>query len=280
MNPGSGGLGTAETPEAARGAQHGALGTAGAALTALDQVTFEDVAVEFSLEEWSLLEGSQKDLHQEVMLELCSLLLSLGHSVPSLDFSSLTCQPARNAQRPPPSWRRWLPLAAGSDQIRREEPPFPEPMEGPCSLEPDKAEEHLDTTSNVEGKDQSSHHLCALMKLVNEIPEFLCRPAHTSLDRSTPAGGSESRGHASAVVQLKSSPSFRRLEPLADLVSLNVSSPAGTPSNSPEGEGSEPTSQGTFAPCSTQGWKGTGPLHQAQQPQDPKFRCLETDSYL
>lgn len=55
----------------------GTAGTAGAP----DGVTFEDVAVGFSLEEWSLLEGSQKDLHQEVMLEMCSLLRSLGEPI-------------------------------------------------------------------------------------------------------------------------------------------------------------------------------------------------------
>uniref|UniRef100_A0A670ZQI2 KRAB domain-containing protein n=1 Tax=Pseudonaja textilis TaxID=8673 RepID=A0A670ZQI2_PSETE len=71
-------------------------------------VTFEDVAVEFSLEEWSLLEGSQKDLHQEVMLELCSLLLSLGeaHSPPPppLLFPS-------SPETPPP------PLPSSTDDV-------------------------------------------------------------------------------------------------------------------------------------------------------------------
>ncbi|XP_058035264.1 protein KRBA1 isoform X6 [Ahaetulla prasina] len=253
MNPVSGWLWTAETPdagEAARRGQNEALRAAGPAGAAPDRVTFEDVAVGFSLEEWSLLEGSQKALHQEVMLETCSLLLSLGHSVPTLDFSSLTCQPDGTAEKPQPSWRRRLPLVAGGDKTRREEPPFPEGMEGPCNLKQDKAVERLAVANDEEGKDQSSHHLCALMKLVNEIPEFLCGHAHVSLDRSTPLGGSE-RGHAGPIVQLRSFPHF------TDSVSLSVSSQGGTPSSSPEGEWSEPTTQGTFGPCDAQGWKGT-----------------------
>uniref|UniRef100_A0A670JB11 KRAB domain-containing protein n=1 Tax=Podarcis muralis TaxID=64176 RepID=A0A670JB11_PODMU len=42
------------------------------------EVTFEDVTVSFSREEWSMLDGWQKDLHQEVMLENFTLLLSVG----------------------------------------------------------------------------------------------------------------------------------------------------------------------------------------------------------
>ncbi|XP_013915484.1 PREDICTED: uncharacterized protein LOC106543901 [Thamnophis sirtalis] len=286
MNPGSGRLWTAETSdggEAARRAQNEAFQAVGAAGTAPDQVTFEDVVVGFSLEEWSLLEDSQKELHQEVMLETCSLLLSLGHSVPTLGFSSLTCQPdgtTKTLLRS--SWRRQLPLVAGGNKTRREEPPFPEGMEGPCNLKQDEAEERQAGASDEEGKDQSSHHLCALMKLVNEIPEFLCGHAQASLDRSTPAGGSESRGQAGPIVQLKSFPHFQRLEPLADSVSLSVSSPGRTPSSSPEGECSEPTTQGPFSSCDAQGWKGTEVATDAElsNKENPAERQLNSEEGL
>lgn len=46
-------------------------------------VSFDDVTVDFSQEEWRRLDPAQRRLYQEVMLEIYSHLLAVGYSIPS-----------------------------------------------------------------------------------------------------------------------------------------------------------------------------------------------------
>ncbi|KAH1176597.1 protein KRBA1-like isoform X8 [Mauremys mutica] len=201
-------------------------------------VTFEDVAVRFSAEEWQILEGWQKELHKEVMEENYQLLISLGQPVPTLALLALAAErEAAGGQIRSVSGQRERELASDSGSSEGEELAFPEDDPDVGGFwDSGQTEEDGCPTGDEEGARQGSLHLSALMKLVKEIPEFLLGNSKATVEPAEAADSDAEMGSERAFADVKpevtpETPPPLGLENCLVEVSVNRPSHPDTPSS-------------------------------------------------
>ncbi|XP_039374057.1 protein KRBA1-like isoform X2 [Mauremys reevesii] len=201
-------------------------------------VTFEDVAVRFSAEEWQILEGWQKELHKEVMEENYQLLISLGQPVPTLALLALAAErEAAGGQICGVSGERERELASDSGSSEGVELAFPEDDPDVGGFwDSGQTEEDGCPTGDEEGARQGSLHLSALMKLVKEIPEFLLGNSKATVEPAEAADSDAEMGSERAFADVKpevtpETPPPLGLENCLGEVSFNRPSHPDTPSS-------------------------------------------------
>ncbi|XP_073407333.1 uncharacterized protein [Dendrobates tinctorius] len=158
-----------------------------------NKVTFEDVAIYFSKEEWELLGDADKSMYRAVMSDNCQFLISLGLLQEKPD---LVLQIENHEEN------LWVNL--GSPRricLYEEDPPcvLDLDMDGVCTSAKDNGD-----TSPCTGREsaESSSHLGALMRLVNEIPGFLLGSSVTD-GSSSPACSTEGPGSSRPLLEVK-----------------------------------------------------------------------------